>query len=365
MSTLSVRQNNNTTVNGNPVADIPHKNNFDLLRLVLAFSVCLAHLAEVSGVAEFRPLAHYFNSGVAVDCFFVVSGFLISRSYNRSSSLLSYFNKRVRRIYPAYLTVILLAALLLPLLGSATDLVFSFSWIRYLLSNLAFLNFLQPDLPGVFPANPLQAINPPLWTIKVEVMFYCSVPLIFHLLKKQKKWLVLTTLYLASIGYSMVLLHLHHKSGLPIYQTLAKQLPGQLVFFLGGGGIYLYISFFQKHCFKILIPSLLFLVSKSYLVVPSLYPLALSVTVVSFALYFPYLGNFGKFGDISYGVYIYHFPLIQIFTAFELFQGHPWQTFVVLILAILGMATFSYHLIERPFLSRSSHYRRAAEGGPS
>ncbi len=57
------------------MADIPHKNNFDLLRLVLAFGVCLAHLANVSGVDVFSPLEHYFNSGLAVDCFFVVSGF--------------------------------------------------------------------------------------------------------------------------------------------------------------------------------------------------------------------------------------------------------------------------------------------------
>jgi len=343
------------------VADIPHKNNFDLLRLVLAFSVCLAHLSEVSGVPEFRPLKQFFYSGVAVDCFFVVSGFLIFRSYNRSSNLLSYCNKRVRRIYPAYLTVVLLAAFLIPFLTAATDLLFSGLWFRYLVSNLVFLNFLQPDLPGIFTANSLQVINAPLWTIKIEIMFYCSVPLIFLLLKNRKKWIVLSILYIASVGYAMVLLHLHRTSGLPIYQTFAKQLPGQLVYFLGGGGIYLYFSFFQKHCLKLLVPSLLFLVSKGYLLVPALYPLALAVTVIFFAVYFPYSGNFGKYGDISYGVYIYHFPIIQIFTAFDLFRGHPWQTFAFLILTILGMSTLSYHFIERPFLRKSSHYRQAAE----
>ncbi len=343
------------------MANIPHKNNFDLLRLVLAFSVCLAHLSEVSGISDFRPLAQYFYSGLAVDCFFIVSGFLIFRSYTRSSSLLSFCNKRIRRIYPAYLTVVLLAALLLPFLGSVTDLFFSKIWFRYLISNLAFLNFLQPDLPGIFTANALQVINAPLWTIKIEIMFYCSVPLIFLLLKNRKKWLVLTILYVTSVGYSMLFLHFHRSSGLPICQTLAKQLPGQLVYFLGGGGIYLYFSFFQKHCLKLLIPSLLFLISKGHLLIPALYPLALAITVIFFAVSFPYLGNFGKFGDISYGVYIYHFPIIQIFTAFDLFRGHPWQTFVLLILVILILSALSYHFIERPFLRKSSHYRQAAE----
>ncbi len=344
------------------MADIPPKNNFDLLRLVLAFSVCLAHLGEVSGVTAFYPLANYFYSGIAVDCFFVVSGFLIFRSYDRSSGLFSYFNKRLRRIYPAYVTVILLAALILPLLIQPTgNLLFSQEWFRYLFSNLAFLNFLQPDLPGIFTTNPLQVINAPLWTIKVEVMFYLSVPLIFLLFKNRKKWFVLCLLYGASVAYSMLLLYLHNKNGLDIYLKLEKQLPGQLAFFLGGGGIYLYFSFFKNHFWKLLLPSLLFLGVKGFNFAPPLYPLALAITVIAFAVSFPYLGNWGKYGDISYGVYIYHFPIIQTFTAFTLFSGHPWLSFVILIFSILLTSACSYHLIERPFLRKSSHYRQAAE----
>lgn len=344
------------------MADIPHKNNFDLLRLVLAFSVCLAHLGEVSGTPAFHPLEWYFYSGVAVDCFFVVSGFLIFRSYQRSSSLLSYFNKRVRRIYPAYMTVVLLAAFLLPfLVSTATDLFFSAEWYRYLFTNLAFLNFLQPDLPGVFSANPLQVINPPLWTIKVEVLFYLSVPLLFLLLNTRKRGLWLCLFYMASAAYSLILLRMHQNSGLDIYLRFEKQLPGQLAYFLGGGGIYLYFSFFRKHSLKILAPALLFLVLQGGDIAPFLYPLALAITVIFCATGLPYLGNWGRYGDISYGVYIYHFPIIQLFTAFDLFRGHPWQTFPFLILAILLASFCSYHLIERPFLRKSSHYRQAAE----
>ena len=343
------------------MADIPHKNNFDFLRLTLAFTVFLSHLGEVSGTQAFHPLEWYFYSGVAVDCFFILSGFLIFRSYSRSTSLLSYCNKRVRRIVPAYMTVVLLSAFILPFLTSTTNIFFSGQWCRYLFSNLAFLNFLQPDLPGVFTTNPLQVINAPLWTIKIELMFYCSVPLIFLLLKNSKKWLVLCLIYAASVAYSMIFLHLHHTSGLPIYQTLAKQLPGQLAFFLGGGAIYLYFDFFQKHCLKLFIPALIFLLCQGHTLMPALYPLALAITVIFFATFFPYLGNWGKYGDISYGVYIYHFPIIQIFTAYNLFHGHPWKTFFFLIVTILCISACSYHLIERPFLRKSSHYRQVAE----
>lgn len=348
---------------GNTVTDIPHKNNFDLLRLYLAFSVCFAHLGEASGKAAYAPLTRFFYSGMAVDCFFVLSGFLIFRSFDRSSTIRSYLNKRVRRIYPAYLCTVLLAAFLLPFLVTHTtaDLLFSREWFRYLFSNLAFLNFLQPDLPGIFTANPLQVINPPLWTIKIEVMFYLSVPFIFFLCKNNKRLLALCSLYGASLVYSFYLLHLHNTEGLDIYLRYEKQLPGQLTFFLSGGGLYFYFPFFKKYWKFFLIFAALVLFFQDMPFIGGLYPFALAIFVISFALCLPYLGNWGKFGDMSYGVYIYHFPIIQVFTTFSLFDGHVWISFTGLVLSVLTMAFISYHCIERPFLKRSSHYRQAAE----
>lgn len=351
------------------MADIPHKNNFDLLRLILALSVCLAHIGGVSGIQAFSPMGDYFNSSIAVDCFFVVSGFLIFRSYNRSSSLLSYYSKRLRRIYPAYLTVVLLAAIVLPLLiGSGANLIFSAEWFRYLFSNLIFLNFLQPHLSGIFSANALAVINAPLWTIKIEVLFYLSVPLIFFLFRNRKKWLILVLLYSASISYSLFLIHLYLNTGFDLYLRLEKQLPGQLAFFLSGGGLYIYFSIFKNHYLKLLLPSLLFLTFKGSTFIPEIYPfypLALAITVLSFALIFPYLGNWGKYGDISYGVYIYHFPILQVFTYLGLLKEHPWIGFSFFIFAVLVTSACSYHFIERPFLRKSSHYRQAAGESPS
>ncbi len=347
------------------VTKIPDKNNFDCIRLLLAFSVCFAHLGEVSGVSAFYPLANYFYSGIAVDCFFVLSGFLIFRSFNRSSSIRSYLNKRVRRIYPAYLTVILAGAFLLPLFfsGDAETILLSNEWWRYLFSNLAFLNFLQPELTGVFSNNPLQVINAPLWTIKVEVMFYLSVPLIFLFFKNRKRWLILACLYTASIGYSFYFLAMYQSTHLGIYLKLEKQLPGQLAFFLSGGALYFYYAFFKNY-WKVAVSSavVLLLLSWQYPLVGQLfYPISLAVIVIFAALIFPYLGNWGRFGDMSYGVYIYHFPIIQIFTALSLFKAYPWPGFFALTTAILLTAFLSYRYIERPFLKRSSHYRQAAE----
>lgn len=351
------------------MTEIPHKNNFDLLRLFLALSVLLSHLEEVTGFSGFFALSNCFNSAIAVDCFFVVSGFLIFRSFERSSSTLSYLNKRVRRIYPAYVTVVIAAAFLLPFFFSSgtTKLLFSSEWFRYLGTNLAFLNFLQPELPGIFSSNPLQVINPPLWTIKVEVMFYLSVPFIFLLVKNRKKWLVLCSLYAASVVYSTFFLQLHAAKGMDIYLRFEKQLPGQLTFFLSGGGLYLYFAVFQKYWKQCLLAAIsLLIVSSQNLVAAQLsYPVSLAIVVIFAALIFPYLGNWGKFGDISYGVYIYHFPILQIFTHLSLFDQQPWLAFGGLMTAVLTTAFLSYHCIESPFLRRSSHYRQAVENKES
>ena len=59
------------------------KNNFDLLRLLLALNVCLCHLGEVNWVKTYFPLSRIFNSTLAVDCFCVISGFHIFRSFER------------------------------------------------------------------------------------------------------------------------------------------------------------------------------------------------------------------------------------------------------------------------------------------
>lgn len=95
------------------------KNNFDLLRLIFAATVCFVHADELSGYAKIGWISQVLSSEVAVKAFFVVSGFLIFMSYERSSSLATYFIKRVRRIYPAYVTVILLAVSFCGVVGYA------------------------------------------------------------------------------------------------------------------------------------------------------------------------------------------------------------------------------------------------------
>ena len=90
-----------------------NKNNLDFLRLVFASTVFLFHMHALTNLTAFSAFGEYLSAPFAVRSFFVISGLLIYRSYNRSSSMRSYFEKRVRRIYPAYFAVIVLAAIAL------------------------------------------------------------------------------------------------------------------------------------------------------------------------------------------------------------------------------------------------------------
>jgi peptidoglycan/LPS O-acetylase OafA/YrhL len=87
------------------------------------------------------------------------------------------------------------------------------------------------------------------------------------------------------------------------------------------------------------------------------------VFVFGFWLYF---GNFAKYGDFSYGVYIVHFPIIQTMISFGLATKlHP-AVFVLMVLCLVGLASvLMWHLVEKRFLAGSSHYRQGSVKVPA
>lgn len=332
------------------------KNNFDLQRFLFAGTVCLVHAYDLSWYKELALIKNYLSSGVAVKAFFVISGFLIFMSYERSSSVFSYATKRLRRIYPGYFIVIILCALGLFSISSENLAgFFSVSWIKYTFANLSFLNFIQHTLPGVFEANKLQVINGALWTLKIEVMFYLSVPLFVLLFKKFNRLAVIISIYALSVAYSIVCMKLAEKTGSDIYMILGRQLPGQLSYFIAGAFFYYYLQFFERHAYHFLICATAILFTKNYWSLPLLEPFALSIFVVFFGL-FLYLGNFGKYGDLSYGIYLLHFPIIQCFLHFGWLASEPWLFLTAIVIITVLAAFVMWHLVEKRFLARNSHY---------
>ncbi len=335
------------------------RNNFDLLRLIFASTVCLAHAYALSDFEELAWLPNAFSSVAAVKAFFVVSGFLIFMSYERSATMRSYFLKRARRIYPGYFTVVMLCALLF---GAVSVLplnqYFSVDWLKYALANLSFLNFLHPGLPGVFESHKLSAINGALWTLKIEVMFYLSVPLLVFLCRRFGHLRTLLFFYLLSVAYAGLLNELAETGNAVLYRELARQLPGQLAYFVAGAFFYYFLPFFERNVGYFVLAGLLILLIDASYPTPLLEPFALATVVVFFGL-FLYAGNVGKYGDFSYGVYILHFPIIQLLLFGGWFGGNAYVFLVAAVVLTLLAGIAMWHLVEKRFLFRDSHYLEA------
>jgi peptidoglycan/LPS O-acetylase OafA/YrhL len=335
-------------------------NNFDLLRLLFAGTVCLVHAYQLSGYQQLEWIERILSSAVAVKAFFVVSGFLIFMSFERSPSISSYAGKRFRRIYPAYFTVVMLCAI--GLLGASSKSIgdyFSPAWIKYVLANLSFLNFLHPTLPGVFETNKVPAVNGALWTLKIEVLFYFSVPLFVFLFRRFGYLSVMVIVYALSVAYAMLFSWIAERTGAGSYLELGRQLPGQLSYFMAGAFFYYYLPFFERHARYFVLGALPLLAANMHWPLLLIEPFALAAVVVFFAL-FPYVGNFGKYGDFSYGVYILHFPIIQCFIHFGWLASRPWLFLTAIVLTTAMAAIAIWHVVEKRFLLRNSHYVAAS-----
>lgn len=340
------------------------QNNFDLIRLLLALAVCLLHAHELSAAGELSIIDTLLSGKIAIESFFVISGFLIFMSYEKSRSLADYFEKRGRRIYPAYFVSVTLAAVLLCGVSELplADYFLSSGFFRYLAFNLSFLNFVQPDLPGVFTDNRLSSVNGALWTIKIEVMFYLSVPAIVWLCRRAGYLRVMLVLFVASTVYSLIMLHLLESTGRDLYELLEKQLPGQLRFFIAGALLYYLLPHFERHLKWLVLVSVAYFLLRPVVEIEALRPLALGMLVIFFALY-NYVGNFCKFGDFSYGVYILHFPIVQTLVHFGAFDANPWLALGVAVALTLCGAALMWHGIEKRWLLKNSHYVQAGQEG--
>ena len=232
---------------------------------------------------------------------------------------------------------------------------FSSEWGRYVIANLSFLNFLQPNLPGVFEQNNITAVNGALWTIKVEVMFYISVPFFSFLFLRFGRLQTLICFYCLSVAYTLICEFKAQQTGNIFYSIFARQLPGQLSLFLSGAFFYYYFETFEKYICYFIAMAIFVVAFNTQYALPLFEPFALATLVIFFGMY-GYLGNFGKYGDFSYGVYILHFPTIQTLIHLNWMPNAPW-IFLLTVLLCTGLsAILMWHLVEKKFLFRSSHY---------
>jgi peptidoglycan/LPS O-acetylase OafA/YrhL len=92
------------------------------------------------------------------------------------------------------------------------------------------------------------------------------------------------------------------------------------------------------------------------------YPAAFGSIVIIAAYNLPFLNNFGKYGDFTYGLYIFHFPIIQLFKQYNFFEKYnPYLMSLVIIVLTLLLAIFSWFLIEKKFLDRYKKIQKHAD----
>lgn len=337
-----------------PDATTHAHNNFNLLRLLFALMVVVYHAIALTGSAGWERAEAWTSIGaeIGVQGFFVLSGYLVWASLERSSSLGVYAEKRARRLLPGYFAVVLVCAIAAVILVPAVraDLA---TLGQYLGWNLSFLNFMAPGLPGVFEANRFTEINGALWTLKIEVMFYLLLPILAFVLKiaGSGRWIVIAVIYFAAEAWRNLL---PQQGGAMV--EVARQLPGQMSFFITGIALCAWRDGLNWRSALAPVGIVLLVVS---LIVPQAVVLraaGLGIVAVWLAVGIPRLFDAARFGDLSYGLYIVHFPIIQCVIAAGLFAT-PTVGFAVAGGASLVAALLLWWLVERPALRRDSAYR--------
>ena len=315
------------------------KNNFDLLRLVLAVLVLMSHGRDIFGLNISNPLFH--QAELAVNGFFIISGFLISWSIDRSFEVKAYAVKRFARIYPLYAVVISTQIVLLWHFNSQpTELT---EMTRYAVANFATLNFIQPWF-GDMVSEP---INGSLWTIKVEIMFYLAIPFYIWFLHRFGLPFLLFS-FACAFAY---------RFGMEAYSIQwARQIPGSMAFFIAGCASYFYggaiLTYYRRNWRSLtpLLAAFAILIAASveyYYAYRLTYIIALTAIIYSVAFHLP---RIHLPYDISYGVYLWHVPVFLTLRHIEFYASQPLLAFGLASLLILLLALASYRLIELPMI---------------
>ena len=133
--------------------------------------------------------------------------------------------------------------------------------------------------------------------------------------------------------------------------SISRQLPGSLCYFIGGMLLYFNFDKFIKHKNILFIIAIVTVWLDLILKIKLFSPIMISIIVLYIAYSFKFLNNFGKYGDFTYGIYIFHFPIIRVFATLGLFANYnPFFMGFVCMIVVIGVGIASWHLYEKRFL---------------
>ena len=336
-------------------------NNFNLIRFIAASIVLFSHsyaLALGSGETEpLRLLVGITGGSVAVDIFFISSGFLIASSYLARNNMLAFIWARVLRIYPALFVAVLfclsIGAWFTTL--SVSEFIARPETHKYFLKNITLFFGVEHKLPGVFEGASIRAINGSLWTLPYEVKMYALLAIFLYSVTLVSRWIKFVSVRntILVLGVSAVALN--------IANHFLAVLPDKFV--------RLFAMFFIGATFFVWRDKI---VLSAKLALPGFFILFLagvneSSFYVIYALFLPYLifftayvpageiRKFNRFGDYSYGIYIYAFPVQQVVAATVPGVSVMMMSLVAYPIT-LGLSMLSWHLREKRALRFKEAY---------
>jgi peptidoglycan/LPS O-acetylase OafA/YrhL len=345
----------------------PKRNAFAFLRIVLALLVIVSHSYALGGFGP-DPLAAITDGShnlgeIAVAIFFLLSGFLLTRSGLRSASIGRFLWHRFLRIFPGYWICLLLTAFVFsPLFELLKHGAFSAdaslayvrgNWTMFHLNGFSIegvMNLCPATIGSVLNENPHPwNLNGSLWSLPYECACYLVLALFALAGVLRRARFAIVILYgglWALYAFSYLDTEYFHECFPSRY---LKPLLFLGLYFSAGCVCYLYRNSIPASkrlfvaCLGLLMVGLLF---DSFELVA---PIAITYASMCLAFWLP-IRHFDRYGDFSYGTYIYAFPVQQGLVLLHLDQKGLAVFLAASVIVTLLFAVLSYHGIEGPSL---------------
>ncbi|WP_197491212.1 acyltransferase family protein [Planctomyces sp. SH-PL62] len=335
-----------------------------LMRFVLTSLVILSHSFHFYGVSHtLDPMARatwaqYTLGRLAVDAFFVLSGFLVARSWETSRGLTDFLKKRAARVYPGFFVAIAFATLVAaPWLVARGGTA---AWSAPFWSGIA--------LPALMLDYGNLGVNGSLWTIRYDFYYYLFIGMVGWAGMFSKRWPVLAMWAASWLVYAS-----WFKAGLPA--GIDEQHPRLLTCFLAGAVCYAYRHRIPvKWSWFAVSMAVLVLYSEDwsyrywpYRLMPVIFPI-FGTYAVLFAAFRPgaRAAKFAWLGDYSYGLFLYAYPVQLILLTAYRSKLNSFTLFLSAWAIAGALAFLSLYLVERPImrLSRKGSTPRRATPPP-